>query len=100
MKSKMWVNGTETHLFVVRIDFRAGFMPLYEMAERHIEPYLSVCVYLFDCALQNRVRFVASPYIVRFENNMAQIIFMTRWCVACKKHVTRSNAKVTVCSVT
>ena len=36
--------------------------------------------------------------IVGFENNLAQMIIMTRRCVANKNHVARSKVKVTVCT--
>ena len=64
------------------------------MAEGHIESYLSVCV----CLFQNRVRAIALPYMMELENNLAQMIIMTRRCVANKNHVARSKVKVTVCS--
>ena len=38
--------------------------------------------------------------IVGFENNMAQMIIMTRQCIPIKNHVARSRVKVTVYSLT
>ena len=60
----------------------------------HICPRVCVCV----CVFQNRVRAITKPYIMGFENNLAQMIIMTRRCVANKNHVARSKVKVTVCT--
>ena len=38
--------------------------------------------------------------MARVDIYLAQMIIMTRWCVACKNHVTRSVVKVTVCTLT
>ena len=62
------------------------------MAEGHIEPYMSVCV----CVFQNRVRAITRLYMLGFNDNFAQIIIMTRQCVANKNTVARSKVKVTV----
>ena len=43
-----------------------------------------------------RVRPIALLCMVEFKNNLAQIIFMTRQCVANKNHVARLKVKVTV----
>ena len=42
----------------------------------------------------------ALSYIIGLENNLAQMIIMTRGCVACKDHVDRSKVKVTVHTLT
>ena len=68
--------------------------PRHEMAEGHIEFTLSVCV----CVFQNRVRAITQSYMMGFENNLAQIIIMTRHYVVNKNHVVRSKVKVTVCT--
>ena len=69
------------------------------MAEERIESYLSVCVRacvrLCVCVFQNRVRPITSACMVGFRNNLAQMIIITRHCVA-NKHVARSKVKVTV----
>ena len=72
------------------------------MAEGHIEftLFMSVFVCVFICMYQNRVRTITSSPMVQFENNLAQIIIMTRQCVVNKNHVTRSKIKVTVCIFT
>ena len=40
------------------------------------------------------------PYMMGFENNWAQMNIMTRGCVGNKNHVTRSEIKVTVHTLT
>ena len=62
------------------------------MAEGHIEFTLSVCV----CVFQNHGRVITEPYFMGFKNNLAQMIIMTRQCVANKNHVARFKVKVTV----
>ena len=57
------------------------------MAEGHIEFTLSVCVY---------VCYRIMSCVVGFENNLEQVIIVTRRCVANKNHVARSKVKVTV----
>ena len=53
------------------------------MEEGHIEFTLSVFVCV--CVFQNRVRAITKPYIMGFDNNLAQMIIMTKQCVAKKK---------------
>ena len=48
------------------------------------------------CAFQIHVRPITSSCIVGFENYFAEMIIVTRQCVACKNHVPRSKVKVTV----
>ena len=71
-------------------NFSAFLCTCHEMAERHIEFYLSMCV-----CFQNLVRLITLSCMVGFENN-----FMTRGCLPCKNHIARSKIKVTVCSCT
>ena len=40
----------------------------HKMAEGHVESYLSVCV----CVFQNRVQAITLPYMMGFDNNLAQ----------------------------
>ena len=61
------------------------------MAEGHIESYLYVCVCVSDLCPGHNLAIHDG-----FENNLAQMIVMTRRCVANKNHVTRSKVKVTV----
>ena len=61
--------------------------PRHEVAEGHIE--FTLCVSAFVCVFQNRVRAITKPYMMGFENNLAQMIIMTRQCVACKNHLAR-----------
>ena len=42
------------------------------------------------------VRLITFLCIVGFENNLAQMIIMTRGCVVNKNHICRSKVKVTV----
>ena len=37
-----------------------------------------MCVCVCVCVFQNRVRVITSPYMMRFENNLAQMIIMSR----------------------
>ena len=53
-------------------------------------PYVCMCVF------QNRVRAITKQYMMGFENNLAQMIIMTRQCVANKNCVARLKVKVTV----
>ena len=55
-----------------------------------------VCVWfrLFACVFQIRVRPIALSFMVEFENKMAQIIIMTRKCIANKNRVAKSKVKV------
>ena len=48
------------------------------------------------CAFRIHVRPITSLYMVGLENYMAEMIIMTRECVAWKKHVAGSKVKVTV----
>ena len=67
------------------------------MAEGHREFTLSVCVCVcVVCVFLNRVRAITYPYIMGFQNDLVQMIIMTRQCVANKNHVTRSKVKFTV----
>ena len=68
--------------------------PRHEMAEGHIESYLSV--YVCVCVFQNSVRLITSSCIMGFENNLAQMIIMTRRYVAYKSHVDMFKVKVTL----
>ena len=52
------------------------------------------------CVFHNRVRLITSSSIVAFKHNLAQIIIMTRQCVACKNHVATPKVKVTVNTLT
>ena len=62
------------------------------MAEGHIE---SSCLCVSVRVFQNCVRAITEPYMMGFENNLAQMI-MTRPCVANKNYVAWSKVKVTV----
>ena len=68
-------------------------VPVINGRRAHIVYPVRVFVYVF----QNRVRPIASFCMVGFENNLAQLIIMTRRCVASmsKKYVVTSNVKVT-----
>ena len=71
----------------------------HEMADGHTESYISLCVcvlvcvclcvfvYVFVCVFQNCVQPVTLYCMVEFENNLAQIIIVTRPYVACRNHV-------------
>ena len=61
------------------------------MAEGHRVLPVRVCV----CVPESCLTHILSC-IVGFENNLAQMIIMTRQCVACKNQVDRSKVKVTV----
>ena len=64
------------------------------MVKGHIEFTLSICVFSFVC-----LRYPESCLaynIILFENNFAQMIIMTRGCVANKNHVAKSKVKVRV----
>ena len=52
------------------------------------------------CVFQIRVRPIILSCIVGLENNLAQLVIMTRRCVANKNHVARSKVKVSVCTLT
>ena len=65
--------------------------PRHKMAEGHIEFTLSACVCVPDsCPTHNFIVHGGN------KNHLAQMIIMTRRCVACKNHVARSKVKVTV----
>ena len=67
------------------------------MAEGHIEFTLSVCVCVRVClCISESCPGHNLAVHEGFENNLAQIILMTRQCVANKNHVARSKVKVTV----
>ena len=54
-----------------------------------------------SCVFQIRVRPIILSCIVGLENNLAnlaQLVIMTRRCVANKNHVARSKVKVSVCT--
>ena len=59
---------------------------------------VTVCtkILCIDSVKPVRVRPIKSLCIVGFENNLAQMIIMTRQCVVNKNHVARSKVKVTV----
>ena len=86
-----------SHFKILRQTF--FLCPRHEMAEDHIESYLSVYV-LCVCVFQNHFRPITSSCMMVFSNNLAQMINMTRQCVANKNHVARLKVKVTVCTVT
>ena len=46
------------------------------------------------------VRTITLSCMVRFENNLVQMIIMTKHCVMNKNHVSRSKIYVTVCTQT
>ena len=80
--SERWVNPTS--------DFYAA------------ESYLSVCVCVYACAFLcsfvcSRIVFrpITSSCILGLENDLTQMIIMTRQCVAYKNHVARLKIKVT-----
>ena len=55
-----------------------------------------VCFRLFVCVFQNCVQPITLSGMVGFENNLAEMIIMTRRYVADKNHVAMSKVKVTV----
>ena len=67
---------------VLYVDRSCYLCPGHEMAEGHIESYLSVCVCVFECVIvcvfQNCVRLIFSSCIMGYENNFAQMISTTR----------------------
>ena len=66
--------------------------PTHEMAEG-IKSYLSVCVCL--CVSESRL---AHNFVLHwgFENNLVQMIIMTRQCVTYRYHVYRSRSQFTL----
>ena len=60
----------------------------------HIELTMSMCVCV--CVFQIHVQPITSLYMMGLKNHIAQMIILTRQCVACKNHVARSKVKVTV----
>ena len=70
----------------------------HEMTEEHIVFTLSVCL-CFVCLLlcsHNLVPPITLSCVVGFQSYKAQIIFMTRQCVAYKNHVASLKVKVTL----
>ena len=60
-----WLNKYNVELFL---------SPRHEMTEGHIEYTGCVCV----CVFQNCVHAITYQYMIGFENNLAQMIIMTR----------------------
>ena len=70
------------------------------MVEGHIFYPVHLCVCI--CVSQNRVRPIALSCMVRFENNLVQMIVMTRQCVVNKimllRQRSRSQLALKLCS--
>ena len=61
-------------------------------------PVCRKCVFVcvFVCMFQNCVLLIVLSCIMGFENNLAQMIIMTRQCIVYNNHVDRSKFKITV----
>ena len=82
----------QIHLFsffiLLQFDFYAPACPGHEMAVGHIESYLSVCVCVcFRLCVPESCPAHDFVLLVGFGNNLAQMIIITRHCVACKNRV-------------
>ena len=99
-RSVAYKNDNSAYLGCIIMSPDPYFCPRHEMAEGHIEFTLSVCVCVCVCLfVYSRIvsgPAINQPYVMGFENNLAQIIIMTRRYVANKNHVARSKVNVTV----